>query len=67
LGEYPKGRQLFDFSMSKTYDIEFMGEDDLNAIFYSDSTSKTPTENEMKGKWEGMLVSDSFVTPRSQI
>ena len=35
--------------------------------FYSTGYSHTPTKAEMVGKWEGMLVSDSFVTPRSQI
>ena len=44
-----------------------MGEDDLNALFYDNDYSHTPTKDEMVGKWEGMLVSDSFVTPRSQI
>jgi hypothetical protein len=67
VGRFGSGRLLFDFSMSKEYNIEFMGEDDLNALFYSDELSHTPTKNEMVGKWEGMLVSDSFVTPRSQI
>ena len=67
LGEFGRGRLLFDFSMSKEYSMEFMGEDDLNALFYSNDYSKTPTKHEMVGKWEGMLVSDSFVTPRSQI
>ena len=66
-GSFGRGRLLFDFSMSKEYGMEFMGEDDLNALFYSDDLSYTPTKAEMVGKWEGMLVSDSFVTPRSQI
>ncbi len=67
MGSFGRGRLLFDFSMSKKYSIEFMGEDDLDAMFYDDDISHTPTKNEMVGKWEGMLVSDSFVTPRSQI
>jgi hypothetical protein len=66
-GDFGRGSLLFDFSMSKEYSIEFMGEDDLNALFYSDDLSHTPKKDEMVGKWEGMLVSDSFITPRSQI
>ena len=36
-------------------------------MFYNDEFSHTPTKDEMIGKWEGMLVSDSFVSSRSQI
>ena len=67
MGKYGRGQLLFDFSMSKIYHINFMGEDDLATLFYNDQYSHTPTQDEMVGKWEGMLVSDSFVTPRSQI
>ena len=67
MGKYGRGQLLFDFSMSKKYHINFMGEDDLATLFYNDQYSHTPTKDEMVGKWEGMLVSDSFVTPRSQI
>ena len=66
-GQYGKGQLLFDFSMSRNYSIDFMGEDDLAALFYNDEYSHTPTKDEMIGSWEGVLVSDSFVTPRSQI
>jgi len=66
-GSFGNGRELFSFSMSKIYSVDFMTEDDLNALFYSDIYSKTPTEKEMIGKWEGMLVSDSVVSPRSQV
>ncbi|MDH3657344.1 MAG: GMC family oxidoreductase [Nitrosopumilus sp.] len=67
MGRYGRGQLLFDFSMSKIYHINFMGEDDLATLFYNDQYSHTPTKDEMIGKWEGMLVSDSFVTPRSQV
>jgi len=67
MGTFGRGQLLFDFSMSKTYHINFMGEDDLATLFYNDEYSHTPTKDEMVGKWEGFLVSDSFVTPRSQI
>ena len=67
LGQFGRGQLLFDFSMSKKYHIDFMGEDDLSTLFYSEKYSHTPTKDEMVGRWEGMLVSDSFVSPRSQI
>ena len=67
LGSFGSGQLLFDFSMSREYDISFMGEDDLATLFYNDQYSRTPTKDEMVGQWEGVLVSDSFITPRSQI
>ncbi len=67
LGSFGRGRLLFDFSMSRKYHIDFMGEEDLSALFYNERYSHTPTKDEMVGTWEGMLVSDSFVTPRSQV
>ena len=36
-------------------------------LFNTDELSHAPNETEMKGSWEGMLVSDSAVTPRAQI
>ena len=67
MGNFGTGQLLFDFSMSKKYHVNFMGEDDLSTLFYRDEYSHTPTKDEMVGMWEGFLVSDSFVTPRSQI
>lgn len=67
LGEFPRGRELFNFSMSRVYDVEFMTEDDLLTIFHSDKLSHTPKGDEIVGRWEGMLVSDSAVSPRSQM
>ena len=67
LGPFGKGRELFNFSMSRVYDVEFMTEQDLFTLFNSNKISHVPTESEMKGVWEGMLVSDSAVTPRTQI
>ncbi len=68
VGTFPKGRELFNFSMSRTYDVDFMAEDDLLKIFdEKNRLSHTPTEKEMVGVWEGMLVSDSAVSPRSQV
>ncbi|MDH3610787.1 MAG: GMC family oxidoreductase [Nitrosopumilus sp.] len=67
LGEFPRGRELFNFSMSRVYDVDFMTEDDLLTIFNNSKFSHSPKGNEIVGKWEGMLVSDSAVSPRSQI
>ncbi len=67
LGPFGKGRELFNFSMSREYDIEFMTEQDLLTLFNDNTLSHIPTETEVKGVWEGMLVSDSAVTPRAQI
>lgn len=53
--------------MSRKYDIDFMTEEDLITLFNSQELSHTPSESEIKGTWEGMLVSDSAVTPRAQI
>ena len=66
-GPFGRGRELFSFSMSRVYDIEFMTEQDLYTLFNDKSLSHVPSETEVKGVWEGMLVSDSTVTPRTQI
>ncbi|QMU55017.1 MAG: hypothetical protein GKS07_09090 [Nitrosopumilus sp.] len=67
LGSFGRGQQMFDFSMSRTYPVDFIGENDLAALFYHDDFSHTPTRDEMAGTWEGFLVSDSFVSPKSQL
>lgn len=66
-GPFGRGRELFNFSMSRIYDVAFMTEDDLLTFFNSDELSHIPKEREIAGVWEGMLVSDSAVTPRSQV
>jgi choline dehydrogenase-like flavoprotein len=67
LGSFGRGIELFNFSMSRVYDVDFMTEGDLLTIFRSDELSHKPTEEELAGVWEGMLVSDSAITPRSQL
>jgi choline dehydrogenase-like flavoprotein len=67
MGPFGRGRELFNFSMSRVYDVDFMTEVDLLTLFNSKELSHVPSETEMKGVWEGMLVSDSAVTPRAQI
>ena len=67
MGPLGGGRELFNFSMSRVYDVDFMTEEDLLTLFNTKELSYIPNETEMKGTWEGMLVSDSAVTPRTQI
>ena len=67
LGSFAKGRELFSFSMSREYDVNFLTEADLLTLFESDELSHKPSEQELVGTWEGMLVSDSAVSPRSQL
>jgi choline dehydrogenase-like flavoprotein len=67
LGSYGRGIELFNFSMSRVYDVDFMTEDDLLTIFGSDELTHKPKEEELAGVWEGMLVSDSAISPRSQL
>ncbi|MGH9973034.1 MAG: GMC family oxidoreductase N-terminal domain-containing protein [Nitrososphaeraceae archaeon] len=67
LGPFGKGRELFSFSMSRVYDINFLTENDLMTLFNSNELSHKPIEKELAGTWEGMLVSDSSLSPRSQL
>jgi choline dehydrogenase-like flavoprotein len=67
LGSFGRGVELFNFSMSRIYDVDFMTEDDLLTLFRSEELSHKPKEEELAGVWEGMLVSDSAITPRSQL
>ena len=67
LGPFAKGRELFSFSMSRVYDVNFLTENDLMTLFHSDELSHKPGEKELAGTWEGMLVSDSSLSPRSQL
>ncbi|MGI0012580.1 MAG: GMC family oxidoreductase N-terminal domain-containing protein [Nitrososphaera sp.] len=67
LGPFGRGRELFNFSMSRSYDVDYMTEQDLMTLFNSEELSHVPSETELVGTWEGMLVSDSAVSPRSQL
>src|SRR5690349_7263188 len=67
MGSFGKGMELFSFSMSRVYDVDFMTEDDLLTLFHNDTLSHVPSEKEMVGVWDGMLVSDSTISPRSQV
>jgi choline dehydrogenase-like flavoprotein len=67
LGQFGRGRELFSFSMSKIYDVDFLTKQDLLTLFNSSKLSHKPKDEELVGNWEGMLVSDSSLLPRSQI
>jgi choline dehydrogenase-like flavoprotein len=67
LGSFGRAVELFNFSMSRVYDVDFMTEDDLLTLFLSDELSHKPKEEQLAGVWEGMLVSDSALAPRSQL
>jgi choline dehydrogenase-like flavoprotein len=67
LGQFGRGIELFSFSMSRIYDIDFLTKQDLMTLFNNSELSHKPNEKELVGKWEGMLVSDSSLMPRSQI
>ena len=64
LGVPPFSIQILNFSMSRNYSVEFMTEEDHETIYQE--YSKAPTANEVIGRWEGKLVSDSALTPVSQ-
>jgi hypothetical protein len=64
LGVPPFSIQILNFSMSRNYDVEFMSEEDHETIY--EEYSKAPTANEVIGRWEGKLVSDSALTPVTQ-
>jgi hypothetical protein len=64
LGVPPFSIQILNFSMSRNYSVEFMTEEDHETIYQE--YSKAPTANEVIGRWEGKLVSDSALTPVTQ-
>ena len=45
MGPIGRGRELFNFSMSREYDIDFMTEEDLITLFNSQELSHTPSES----------------------
>lgn len=64
LGVPPFSIQILNFSMSRNYSVDFMTEED-HQIIYRDY-SRTPSANEVIGRWDGKLVSDSSLTPVTQ-
>ena len=45
MGPFGRGRELFNFSMSRVYDIEFMTEEDLLTLFNTKELSHIPSES----------------------
>ena len=64
LGVAPFSIQILNFSMSRNYSVNFMTEED-HQIIYRDH-SRAPSANEVIGRWDGKLVSDSSLTPITQ-
>lgn len=57
----PRGYQLLTFSMTRKYGVDFMTQDDFQTIF--ETKARSPTPEEVIGKWEGRLISDSAHSP----
>ena len=49
MGPFGKGRELFNFSMSRAYDIDFMTEEDLLTLFNSKELSYIPRQRSKRG------------------
>lgn len=57
----PKGVHILTFSLSRKYSVDFMTHDDFKAIF--SMKAKKPDLDEVLGRWEGRLISDSTLSP----
>lgn len=64
LGVAPFSIQILNFSMSRYYSVDFMTEEDHQTIYQD--YSRGPSANEVIGRWDGKLVSDSSLTPITQ-
>jgi hypothetical protein len=56
----PFSIQIPNFSMSQNYSVDFMTEEDHQIIYQQ--YGKAPIANEVIGRWEDKLVSDSSLT-----
>jgi hypothetical protein len=65
LGISPFSMQILTFSMSRRYDVNFMTEEDHETIYQQ--YSRAPNTEKVVGKWNGRLVSDSTLTPVTQV
>jgi hypothetical protein len=65
LGISPFSMQILTFSMSRRYDVNFMTEEDHETIYQK--YARAPNVDEIIGKWNGKLVSDSTLTPVTQV
>jgi hypothetical protein len=57
----PRGEHILTFSLSKRYSVDFMTQDDFKTIF--SIKARKPDPEEVLGRWEGRLVSDSTPSP----
>lgn len=57
----PRGGQLLTFSMTRKYGVDYMTQDDFRTIF--DTKARKPSLDEVLGRWEGRLISDSSHSP----
>lgn len=65
LGVSPFSIQILTFSMSRKYNVDFMTEEDHQTIY--EKYAVAPSADQVLGKWNGKLVSDSSVTPVVQV
>lgn len=65
LGIPPFGNHILDFSMSRSYSVDFMTEEDHETIY--EQYARSPAADEIIGRWNGRLVSDSALTPVTQV
>ncbi len=65
LGISPFSMQILTFSMSRRYDVNFITEEDHETIYQQHT--RAPNIEEVIGKWNGKLVSDSTLTPVTQV
>jgi hypothetical protein len=65
LGISPFSMQILTFSMSRRYEVNFMTEEDHETIYQK--YARAPNVEEIIGKWNGKLVSDSTLTPVTQV
>lgn len=65
IGVPPHGIPILTFSMSRRYRVEFMDETDHETIYQQ--YARTPEPREIIGRWNGRMVSDSILTPRSHV
>lgn len=62
----PFGNQILNFSMSRKYNVDFMTEEDHETIYQQHSRAPA-NDNEVLGRWMGRMVSDSALTPVTQV
>lgn len=65
-GSPPFGNPISVFSMSRRYSVDFMTEDDHETIYQRHSVAPI-NSNEILGRWNGRLVSDSTLSPVVQV